>query len=132
MLHRVIKNPEEKQNIKDRGFEDPFLAEETEPTKTRAIDSCLWELVQLQSHYHPNIATIAKVMSEQFTKQSYNMEDFLDHSYASLLDAELGKDVKKAPVIEFQIPKRIFLPQDDPAANPDSLLVRLWDFGAKA
>ncbi|KID76898.1 CCAAT-binding factor, partial [Metarhizium brunneum ARSEF 3297] len=132
MLHRVVKDPKEKQDMKDRGFEDPFLAEETEPTKTRAIDSCLWELVQLQSHYHPNIATVAKVMSEQFTKQSYNMEDFLDHSYASLLDAELGKDIKKAPVIEFQIPKRIFLPHDDPAAQQDSLLVRLWDFGAKA
>ncbi|OAA42603.1 CCAAT-binding factor [Metarhizium rileyi] len=132
MIHRVIGDPKEKQNIKDRGFEDPFVEDETNPTETRAIDSCLWELVQLQSHYHPNIATIAKIMSEQFTKQSYNMEDFLDHTYASLLDAELGKDVKKAPVIEFQIPKRIFLPHDDPIANPDSLVVRLWDFGGKA
>ncbi|KAG5993585.1 hypothetical protein E4U43_003463 [Claviceps pusilla] len=96
------------------------------------MESCLWEIVQLQSHYHPNIATISKIVSEQFTKQSYNMEDFLDHSYASLLEAELGKDVKKAPVIEFQIPKRIFLPQDDPTSAPDSLLVKLWDFGAAA
>lgn len=84
MVHRIIKDPEEKQKIKDHGFEDPFLADETDPTQTKAIDSCLWELVQLQSHYHPNIATISKVMSEQFTKQSYNMEDFLDHSYASV------------------------------------------------
>jgi U3 small nucleolar RNA-associated protein 19 len=49
-----------------------------------------------------------------------------------LLDAELGKDVKKAPVIEFQIPRRIFLPQDEPAVTPDSLLVKLWDFGTMA
>ncbi|KAG6028811.1 hypothetical protein E4U41_000570 [Claviceps citrina] len=132
MLHRVIRDPETKQQMMEHGFRDPFLEEEADPMETRAIDSCLWEIVQLQSHYHPNIATISKVMSAQFTKQSYNMEDFLDHSYASLLEAELGKDVKKAPVIEFQIPKRIFLPQDDPAAAPDSLLVRLWDFGAAA
>jgi U3 small nucleolar RNA-associated protein 19 len=84
MVHHVIRDAEEKQYIKDHGFKDPFLPEETDPVETRAIDSCLWELVQLQSHYHPNIATIAKVMSEQFTKQSYNMEDFLDHSYASV------------------------------------------------
>ncbi|GAB0138022.1 hypothetical protein EsDP_00006269 [Epichloe bromicola] len=132
MLHRVIKDPEVKQQIKDHGFKDPFLPEETDPVGTKAIESCLWELVQLQSHYHPNIATISKVMSGQFTKQSYNMEDFLDHSYASLLEAELGKDVRKAPVVEFQIPKRIFLPQDDQASAPDSLLVKLWDFGEAA
>lgn len=156
MLHRVIKDPDIKQQIKDHGFKDPFLPEETDPVGTKAIESCLWELVQLQSHYHPNIATISKVMSSQFTKQSYNMEDFLDHSYASvsvtryaeldgcmqrttansmkckLLEAELGKDVRKAPVVEFQIPKRIFLPQDDPASAPDSLLVKLWDFGEAA
>ncbi|KAG6007282.1 hypothetical protein E4U21_006200 [Claviceps maximensis] len=132
MLHRVITDPERKQEIRDHGFQDPFLADETDPMETEAMESCLWEIVQLQSHYHPNIATISKVLSEQFTKQSYNMEDFLDHSYASLLEAELGKDVKKAPVIEFQIPKRIFLPQDDPTTAPDSLLVKLWDFGAAA
>lgn len=84
MVHRLIKDPEEKQDIKDHGFKDPFLPEEADPAKTNAIDSSLWELVQLQSHYHPNIATISKVLSEQFTKQSYNMEDFLDHSYASV------------------------------------------------
>ena len=40
----------------------------------------------------------------------------------------MSKDVKKAPVVEFQIPKRIFLPQDEGSAVPDSLLVKLWDF----
>ena len=43
-----------------------------------------WEMVQLQGHYHPNVSTIAKILSEQFTKQSYNHEDFLDHSYGSV------------------------------------------------
>ncbi|GAO19855.1 hypothetical protein UVI_02048990 [Ustilaginoidea virens] len=128
MLHRVVRDAEAKQQVKELGFTDPFVPEETDPMKTKAIESCLWELVQLQCHYHPNIATIAKMVSDQFTKQAYNMEDFLDHSYASLLEAELGKDVKKAPVIEFQIPKRIFVP-DESAAPANNLLVRLWDFG---
>ncbi|KAL7819621.1 CBF domain-containing protein [Trichoderma gracile] len=132
MIHRPAQDPELKKHIQNNGFEDAFNPTEPDPMKTGAIDSCLWEVVQLQSHYHPNIATIAKIISEQFTKQSYNMEDFLDHSYASLLDAEMAKDIKKAPVVEFQIPKRIFLPQDEPASNPDSLLVKLWDFGEPA
>ena len=84
MVHRGVQDAETKKHIQDHGFEDPFLPQEADPTETRAIDSCLWELVQMQSHYHPNIATVAKIVSEQYTKQSYNMEDFLDHSYASV------------------------------------------------
>jgi len=44
----------------------------------------------------------------------------------------MGKNVRKAPVVEFHIPKRVFLPQDDPTAAPDSLVVKLWDFGTAA
>ncbi|KAI0387523.1 nucleolar complex protein [Hypomontagnella monticulosa] len=128
MMHRVPRTPEEKEALENEGMADPFIADEEDPMETCAIDSCLWEVVQLQSHYHPNVATIAKIISEQFTKQSYNLEDFLDHSYSSLLDAELSKQVKKAPVVEFMIPKRVFLPQDPDSGVEDSLLAKLWDF----
>ncbi|PHH67169.1 hypothetical protein CDD81_2938 [Ophiocordyceps australis] len=126
MIHRVTRHVREKKQPEEHGFQDAFLPDETDPINTRAIDSSLWELVQLQSHYHPNVATIAKIISEQFTKQAYNMEDFLDHSYASLLDAERAKEVKKAPAIEFYFPKRVFLPDAD---GEDSLITKLWDFG---
>ncbi|KAF4466894.1 NOC4 nucleolar [Fusarium albosuccineum] len=132
MIHRETKDPEVKKHMNDHGAEDPFLPEETDPMETQAIESCLWELVQLQSHYHPNVATITKIISEQFTKMSYNIEDFLDHSYATLLEAEMSKDVKKAPVVEFHIPKKVFMPHEgtDAEAEPDSLIVKLWDFGS--
>jgi U3 small nucleolar RNA-associated protein 19 len=109
-------------------MEDPFLPDELDPMETHAIDSCLWEIVQLQTHYHPNVATIAKIISEQFTKQYYNTEDFLDHSYQSLLEAELHKEVKKPPVVEFMIPKRIFTSAEAGTEERNSLLVDLWDF----
>jgi U3 small nucleolar RNA-associated protein 19 len=84
MMHRVPRTKEEKDRLESEGLADPFLPDEEDPMETDAIDSCLWEIVQLQSHYHPNVATIAKIISEQFTKQSYNQEDFLDHSYGSV------------------------------------------------
>lgn len=84
MLHRTIRTPEERATVENEGMDDPFNEDEEDPMQTKAIDSCLWEVVQLQSHYHPNVATIAKIISEQFTKQWYNMEDFLDHSYNSV------------------------------------------------
>ncbi|KAK3363069.1 CBF/Mak21 family-domain-containing protein [Lasiosphaeria hispida] len=131
MMHRVPRTQEERDLLQNEGLLDPFLPDEADPMETHAIDSCIWEIVQLQSHYHPNVATIAKIVSEQFTKQSYGLEDFLDHSYSSLIEAEMSKDVKKAPVVEFMIPKTIFTEVDPPTAeDSNSLLVKLWDFGS--
>lgn len=84
MIHRATQDPTIARQIKEQGFDDPFLPDETNPMETAAMESCLWEVVQLQSHYHPNVATIAKILSDQFTKHTYNMEDFLDHSYNSV------------------------------------------------
>ena len=46
-----------------------------------------------------------------------------------MLDAELSKDLKKPPEIEYRIPKRIFMKNDVDSGVEESLLVRLWDFG---
>jgi hypothetical protein len=72
----------------------------------------------------------------------------LDHSYGSvsiivrilsrvpatnrlqLIEAEMNKEVKKPPVIEFMIPKRIFTKAPPESGESDSLLVSLWDFGS--
>ncbi|KAH8759101.1 CBF/Mak21 family-domain-containing protein [Diaporthe sp. PMI_573] len=128
MMHRVPRTEEEKVKLATEGMDDPFDSDVQDPMETHAIDSCIWEVVQLQTHYHPNVATIAKIVSEQFTKQFYNMEDFLDHSYASLLEAEMGKNIRRAPVVEFQIPKRICLPQDIASQPETNLQAKLWDF----
>lgn len=136
MIHREIKDKKHKALVEDQGMHDPFVCEESDPTRTRAIESSLWEIESLQSHYHPNVAAIARIISEQFTKQSYNMEDFLDYSYQGMLLAELGtaeKPFKKPPVVEFQIPKRIFtdrMLEEDGGKDtaPGNLLRRLWAF----
>ncbi|ORY14599.1 CBF/Mak21 family-domain-containing protein [Clohesyomyces aquaticus] len=108
MIHREVRDPAIKQELKEEGMDDPFDMEEKDPMLSEAIESSLWEIESLQSHYHPNVATLAKIISEQFTKRSYNLEDFLDHSYTALLDNELSRELKKEPVVEFEIPKRIF------------------------
>jgi U3 small nucleolar RNA-associated protein 19 len=45
------------------------------------------------------------------------LDDFLDHSYASLIDAELGKEIKKMPVVEWDIPKHIVTLEDGAGLN---------------
>jgi U3 small nucleolar RNA-associated protein 19 len=84
MIHRAARTIEEKELLEKEGLEDPFLMDEEDPMETNAIKSSLWEIVMLQSHYHPNLATVAKIISEQFTKHSYNLEDFLDHTFGTV------------------------------------------------
>lgn len=137
MLHREIRDEAWKADIEADGFEDPFDPDEPDPTQTDAIESCLWEIETLQSHYHPNVAAIARIISEQFTKPSYNLEDFLDYTYQGMTMTELGAEekpsFKKPPVVEFFIPKRIFtgrLLDEDGGVDtaPGSMLRELWDF----
>jgi len=45
-----------------------------------------------------------------------------------MLDAELSKDLRKPPVVEYEIPKKIFMKHDSESSQQDSLLVKLWDF----
>lgn len=84
MMHREIRDPSLKEVLEEEGMDDPFDMDEKDPMLTNAIESSVWELEALQSHYHPNVATLAKIISEQFTKRSYNLEDFLDHSYTAV------------------------------------------------
>lgn len=100
MLHRP--------DISSSDFTDPFKVDETDPLKTGALNSSLWELETLMSHYHPNIATLAKIFGEPFRKQSYNMEDFLDWSYITLLDSEKTRKYRIVAALEYEQWDNIF------------------------
>ncbi|KAF2088068.1 nucleolar complex protein-like protein [Saccharata proteae CBS 121410] len=129
MVHRVPQDPAARKQLEEQGMDDPFNMEESDPMQTDAIESSLWEIQTLQSHYHPNVATLAKIISEQFTKRSYNLEDFLDHSYQGLIDAELGKEMKKTPVVEYDIPKRIFTTEDAELGLMGGLMAQVLQSG---
>jgi U3 small nucleolar RNA-associated protein 19 len=79
-----VRDPVLKEQLETEGMDDPFDMVELDPMETNAIESSVWELEALQTHYHPNVATLAKIIAEQFTKRSYNLEDFLDHSYTAV------------------------------------------------
>jgi U3 small nucleolar RNA-associated protein 19 len=130
MIHRNPYPPYTKSKT-DLGV-DPYDPAEQDPQITGAIDSSLWELETLQSHYHPTVASITRVISEQFTKQQYNLEDFLDHGYGTMMDAELKKKEGKKerePVVEYKIPKRIFARDNsDDAQDQLHCVQTLWSF----
>ncbi|MCJ1439150.1 hypothetical protein MMC27_008541 [Xylographa pallens] len=128
MIHRDRDQADGKAGNPAAGFRDSFRMDENDPMLTGAIESSLWEIETLQSHYHPNVAAIARIVSEQFTKQEYNVGDFLDHTYGSMLDTELGRTMKKSPVIGYEIPKHIFVANSVESSGSQNLVARLWGF----
>ena len=96
----MIHNPDGAENFKKHG--DPFDPNEPNPLHTRAIESSLWELETLQNHYHPNVATLAKIISQPFRKPQYILEHFLDGSYQDLIDSEKSRKMKTLPALDFE------------------------------
>lgn len=127
MMHREIKSLHLRTLVEEEGMDDSFDEAEKDPIRTGALESSIWEIVSLQNHWHPNVATLARIVSEQFTKQSYNLEDFLDHSYGTMIEAELGLELKKAPVVEFDIPKSIFVHSAEEEGNLRELMSKILD-----
>ncbi|KAI0067014.1 CBF-domain-containing protein [Artomyces pyxidatus] len=109
------------------GFnDDPFLPDETNPNLTCALDSSLWELYSHKHHYHSGVSTLARIFEEAFTKPSYPLEDFLDHTYSTLLDAELKRRIKKEPAVATELPKGLFsIASDDGSSGP---VESMWSF----
>jgi len=97
MLHRVPQN--DSGALKALENNDPFKLDEPDPLKTDAIFSSAWEFVGLRSHYLSSISTLFKVFQESFDKPKYDLEDFLDHTYSSLIETELSRVVKKPPAL---------------------------------
>ncbi|KAL3790616.1 hypothetical protein ACHAW5_004183 [Stephanodiscus triporus] len=71
-------------------IEDVFVEDVHDLIKTRALESCLWELSALEKHYHPAISTLAKSIGNEDDKTTpmHDMEDFLTHTYKSLFEQE--------------------------------------------
>lgn len=93
----------------DATFVDPYDSDlQTPPSSSHALESCLYEFVtlgaqpsnpteaalqqrEIESHYHAPTSTIVRMLAQPFTKESYDVEEFLDHSYSTLLATEFRR-----------------------------------------
>ncbi len=120
------------------------MADEPNPNLTNALDSSLWELRSHKRHHHAGVSTLARIFDEAFTKPNYPLEDFLDHTYATvvsavhsppslklissilqLIEGELKRRIKKDPAAETDEPTGIFGEGDDTGRN---VVESLWTF----
>ena len=134
---------------------DPFLPFESDPLRTQALDSSLWELLSHTEHYHAPVSTMCKVFSEAFTKPGYSMEDFLDHTYNTvwlspsgdidaddahllqLFETEINRKVKREPALAVESRTKMFpdlqdeeeLMEKRSEIDSTDIVGELWTFG---
>ncbi len=107
-------------NIGPAGVDDPFDADEQDPLKTQALESSLWELASFgaaavakgnsggpamggdegsilpgEAHYLGSVTSLARIFAEPFTRERYNLDDFLDITYGTLFETEAKKTLQK-------------------------------------
>ncbi|KAI6109715.1 CBF/Mak21 family-domain-containing protein [Pisolithus sp. B1] len=128
MIHRADDDSEP--------FNDTYIAGEVNPNVTNAIDSSIWELLSHRKHYDAAVSTLARIFEEAFTKPGYSMEDFLDHTYGTLLETEFQRKIKREPALATELVKDPFPLRTDHASVTDKgimndnedVISELWAF----
>ncbi|KAJ4715831.1 Nucleolar complex 4 [Melia azedarach] len=81
---------------------DHFNNEESNPVKSNAMRSSLWEIDTLRHHYCPPVSRFVLSLENDLTVRAktteINVEDFSSGSYATIFGEEIRRRVKQVPL----------------------------------
>ncbi|KAK6923651.1 CCAAT-binding factor [Dillenia turbinata] len=97
------------------GF-DHFNNEETDPVKTKAMKSSLWEIDTLRHHYCPPVSRfVLSLENDLKVEAEVAVKDFSSASYATIFRDEIGRRVKQVPLAFYKAtPTSLFSESDFP------------------
>ncbi|GAV04063.1 hypothetical protein RvY_14401 [Ramazzottius varieornatus] len=75
---------------------DPYLIEESDMQKCRALDSSLWELKSHQSHHNPEVVKIAMMLSSELPTIEFDITEYLETSTEEMIEQCLAKPFPEA------------------------------------
>lgn len=70
---------------------DPYIMEEPDPLKCKALESSLWEIKTLQSHWHPDVAIKARFINKSLPKMENELSDYYELDSHELFQKEEKK-----------------------------------------
>ncbi|KAK7385722.1 hypothetical protein VNO78_31538 [Psophocarpus tetragonolobus] len=96
---------------------DHFNSSETDPKKSGAMRSSLWEIDAILHHYCPPVSRFALSLGNDLTVRAktteVNVGDFSAGSYATILGAEMSRRVKQVPLAFYKAtPSSLFSETD--------------------
>ncbi|XP_076372819.1 nucleolar complex protein 4 homolog [Tachypleus tridentatus] len=112
LRHPNLKIMLNRENVSCDVTSDPYLMEEHDITKCRAIESSLWELKTLQNHWCPDIASKAKFINGPLPKMEFDLSDLFSISYEEMIEKEVKRKMKDVPVA-FDRPSGLFQRKED-------------------
>lgn len=126
------KTTEQDENIDKSGVTtakpgaDPFMTDERDTSKCKALQSSLWEIETLRRHYCPAVSRFVASLENDLTVRAKTTEvavkDFSSGSYGTIFSEEVGRRIKQVPLAFYKIvPSTLFhektMQNDDPALD---------------
>lgn len=105
---------------------DPFMSEEKDTSKCKALQSSLWEIETLRQHYCPAVSRFVASLENDLTVRAKTTEvavkDFSSGSYGTIFSEEVGRRIKQVPLAFYKtVPSTLFykktMQNDDPALD---------------
>nr|XP_010918362.1 nucleolar complex protein 4 homolog B isoform X2 [Elaeis guineensis] len=96
---------------------DPFDGEESDPAKSNAMRSSLWEIETLRHHYSPAVSRFVASLENDLTVRAKTSEvtvaDFSSGSYATVFRDEVRRRIKQVPLAFYKAtPTSLFWDSD--------------------
>ncbi|PRP81373.1 hypothetical protein PROFUN_11060 [Planoprotostelium fungivorum] len=91
---------------------DPYDEKQSDMTKTRALDSSLWELQTLKQHYCPQIVRMTKIFETE-PNTIYEVEKFIAESPDTIFEQNTKKTPTQPPPFSIEKAKEVFDSKDD-------------------
>ncbi|KAK3141687.1 hypothetical protein QOZ80_4BG0337110 [Eleusine coracana subsp. coracana] len=106
---------------------DPFNNQESDPAKSGAMRSSLWEIDTLRHHYSPAVSRFVESLENDLTVRAKTTEmkitDFSSGSYATVFRDEVRRRIKQVPLAFYRTtPSSLFQGSEFPG----------WTFGDKS
>jgi U3 small nucleolar RNA-associated protein 19 len=90
---------------------DPFLSDEADPARARALESSLWEVEALRQHYSPAVSRFVAVLdrdvSNRLQTADVDVAALAGASYATLFAEDAERRLKAVPLA-------FYLPEQEP------------------
>ncbi|EDV45736.1 nucleolar complex protein 4 homolog B [Drosophila erecta] len=98
---------------------DPYNESETDPVKSEAINSSLWEITLLQKHVVPEVANAARFINSSLPVMEFDLAPLLDRKECNIFDDELQSKAKQF-ALNYERPTNLALPKNQ-------FVTKYWD-----
>ncbi|XP_020797789.1 nucleolar complex protein 4 homolog B [Drosophila serrata] len=113
-LQQLIRSTQAADEISD-----PYDEEESNPVKSQAINSSLWEITLLQKHAVPEVANAARFINSSLPVMEFDLGELLDRKECNIFDDELQTKAKQF-ALNYERPKSLALPKNE-------VVTKYWD-----